>query len=339
MANHFAIIMSGGKGTRLWPKSTESQPKQYIPLINNKSLLRLTSERLGFIPEENVWVVTTEDQKLDVMREVEYIHENQITLEPEGRNTAPCIFLSLQDLMAQGAKEEDIVAIIPSDHMIKDHQAFSKTLNEAYAQALEKQTIILIGIKPDSPHTGYGYLEAGEKGKILSFKEKPDQLTAQNYFFSGRYFWNSGIFVASIQTFLKEFKEHCPDYFKRMKEYKKATNDQGRLQAYSLFSATSFDYAVLEKCQNVSMIEADFDWNDLGSWSAFEKSLSAKDQNYILSSSKVETMDSKNNIICVSDLDLALIGINDLVIVQEGNKLLISIKSRSQEVKEIQKRL
>jgi mannose-1-phosphate guanylyltransferase len=340
---NFALIMAGGKGTRVWPESTDEKPKQYLPIVGESSLLHQTLERFeGYIPADQRYIITTEEQRpLATEHSNGLMPSENLILEPEGRNTAPCILLALLDLLARGASEEDIVSIVSSDHLIRPHQAFQDDLKKA-AELASEGFIVTLGIPVRNPHTGYGYILRGEQQgpgfKVQKFVEKPDLETAKKYQESGEYYWNAGNFVAKISTMLKEFSAHCPEIAQFKDELLSALQSKsGVANCYSKLAKISIDYAVMEKSENVAVVPVTFEWNDLGSWDALEEVISAKEGNcFIKDPQKSFVEDSQGNIILSqSTKNISLLGVSDLVIIENGDHLVVFPKSRAQEIKKI----
>ena len=338
------VIMSGGKGTRFWPVSTTANPKQYLSLTSKNSLLEETLNRLdGLASSEKRYIVTTKDQKdLVELHSRDKIREkNGIIFEPSGRNTAPCVLLSIVHLLNQGLNEDDVIAILPSDQVIENQENFQKTLEVAFNIAKEQDNIVTIGIPPSSPHTGYGYIHRGDKLEsrvfpVKSFVEKPDLKTAKSYLASGSYFWNAGIFVASLGTLINEFKMHSPKIFEYFDDLlKHIDNEMELFEIYNKIPPNSIDYAVMEKSSKILVVEADFDWNDLGSWDALENVLEYEKENINVNAKNIHVINSKGNIIFGQDKKVALIDVKDLVVVCHNDTLLIMPKSSSQQVKNI----
>ena len=317
----FGLLMAGGKGTRLWPKSTEKFPKQFLPLINSQSFLKNSLDRLlGIIPKENLYVVSTDDQKHLVERDY-----GQVITEPVGRNTAPCIYLSLLELEANGCGESDVVCIFPADHYIDPVGAFHQTIQEGVAMAKGKEELVIVGITPEYPHTGYGYIEKGRGERVASFKEKPCKQLAQEYMDSGKYLWNAGIFLGTWGAFYRHFKDFCPDYIK-------VSDPRSH---YEQFKAVSFDDAILERSPKLLFVEGAFHWSDVGEWKALEKIGHSSQENLSLGQTKMTSIDSQGNIIWDDEGHVALIGVSNLVVIRHEGKLLVMNKDRSGDIKKL----
>ena len=339
----YCLIMAGGKGTRFWPESTKFHPKQYLKLMGEKTLLTETCERLeGLIPFDQRYVVTVVDQKLLCAESTfNKINNDGVILEPAGRNTAPCILLSLATLLKKGVRDDDVVVILPSDHVILNTKGFQNTLEKAFKHCLAQQEIVTIGINPNFPHTGFGYIEKGEKNdesiyKVLQFKEKPNYELAQEYLKSGNYLWNAGMFVASIKTLREEFIEHAGEMYKYLEELKNAVGDFDKLSAvYNQIPADSLDYAIMEKSKRVSVIPAEFDWNDLGSWDALSNVISSVEDNTVVKADGYSFLNSRENIIFAPGKFVSLINMEKHVVVVNDKVVLVTPIKDSQDVKKV----
>lgn len=335
--------MAGGKGTRLWPESTEERPKQYLKLFGDQSLLQGTLSRYQpLCSSEQLFIVTTQEQKslaLEQSRDV--LNEGQIIIEPQGRDTAACILLSLAFLESKGLKDYDILAFAPSDHIILQREKFIQTMERAIQRARESEHIVTIGIRPHFPHTGFGYIKKSRETSINcylvdQFVEKPDLETAKEYLISGDYFWNAGLFLAKLGVFKSEFMAHAPELFQYYDQMIQALRGGiNILPLYEQLKKISIDYAIMEKSHKIEVTPADFDWNDLGSWKAFSDVIEEKEGNTVIQSPGVRALDSKGNLIFSSEQKISLVGINDLVIVSNSEHLLLMKKERAEEVKKI----
>ena len=346
--NLYGIVMAGGQGTRFWPESTAKKPKQYIALAGETSLLTQSLERFeGLIPSERRYVVTVKAQEeLAKQHSKNNIATNGLIFEPAGRNTAPCILLAIAALVVEGAKLDDVVCIVPSDHVILNENGFRKTVEIASIEASKQQRIVTIGIVPTFPHTGYGYIQKaelqGEAFSVKQFREKPDQETAKSYLKTGEYLWNAGMFVSPIGIFLRELETCSPETFKSYNALVDAlTKKDEKLLAdiYGQMPKDSIDYAVMEKSKFVSVVPSQFDWNDLGSWDALESIMQATDGNFNVSGDRVLTHEASGNIIFTPGKTTALVGVNDLVVVSNEHSVLVMPKSKSQDVKKIVEKL
>lgn len=341
--NLYALIMAGGQGTRFWPESTSKKPKQYLSLTGEKSLLAKTLGRFDSLVEPaRRHIVTVKEQEVLAKENSKgLIAENGLIFEPSGRNTAPCILLSMAFLEAHGAKEDDVLAIVPSDHVILNEGGFRETLKRAAETALKEASIVTIGIKPNFPHTGYGYIHRGseitnEIFSVQQFKEKPDRKTAETYVATGEYFWNAGMFVSSLKTLKEEFEKCSPETFKFYGDLKSAIGNEAKVaEIYNQIPQDSIDYAIMEKSQRVHVVAAAFDWNDLGSWDALESVVNETQGNTLVEARDCFVKEAEGNIIYAPGKHITLIGVKDLIVVSNEKTLVVLPKSRSQEIKEV----
>jgi len=347
------IILCGGSGTRLWPISRTLMPKQFVKLFDGESLFQLTVERNHNICHRQYIVSNAEQYFLavDQLNEMQ-LKRNNFLLEPVGRNTAPAIALACFDLDA-----EEIVLVSPSDHLIKDQKAYEKVVARAKELA-ENDNLVTFGIKPEYAETGYGYIEADGED-VKAFHEKPDVSVAETYFDAGNYYWNSGMFCFKAGVFLEELKEYAPDiYNSSFQAYNNAKSDdvnaENTLGYDDMVRVThddmaaipedSIDYAVMEKSNKVKVVVSDIGWSDLGSFDALYKELD-KDENKNASivagkqnQDAIITDNASDNLI-ISNKLVAVIDVDDLLIVDTVDALLISKKGSSQKVKEVVKTL
>jgi len=338
----FCLVMAGGKGTRFWPESTTKKPKQYLNLTSEKSLLTETLLRFdGLVPNEKRYIVTVKEQAgLADENSTGMVSKDGLIFEPSGRNTAPCILLSLATLKAQGASDDDVVTIVPSDHVIMNAEGFRQTIKGAVDLAAANDYIVTIGIPPHFPHTGFGYIQKGESVEsafaVSEFKEKPDFDTAKSYLASGNYFWNAGMFLGKIGVLLEEFKKHSPETFCHYESLLAAIGDEKQLaEVYNKIPKDSIDYAIMEKSTRVAVCEARFDWNDLGSWDALESVLDKQRENTIVKADDVYLENSEGNIIYAPDKFVSLINMQDTIVISNEKSVVVLPKKDSQNVKHI----
>ena len=333
--------MAGGQGTRLWPESTSKKPKQYLCLVSDKSLLQESLERFqGLVDRERRFVVTTREQKSLAQAHTKgAVNKDGLIFEPMGKNTAPCLLLSLAVLANSGAAHDDLIAVLPADHVILGTVEFQKTLTRAFSHA-ESDKIITVGIRPTFPHTGYGYIHKSREHvpllfDVKEFVEKPNSETAKNYLRSGEYFWNAGIFVAALGTFLNEFERCAPEifvFFEKLKRY--ALDREALEEVYKEMPSDSIDYAVMEKSSNILVTPATFDWNDLGSWEALGAFLPQEKGNAL--KAKASYMkNARGNIVFSPHQSIFLEDVHDKIIVSNDKALVILPKEKSQNIKEI----
>lgn len=332
MKDVFFIILAGGSGQRLWPLSSKKCPKHLIPFLNNKSLLEQTIDRIRPITnKENIWIVTNQEQyeltKKHVNIPTENIPTENILSEPATKNTGPAILWTCHKI--NPINPEAIMVVLPTDHYIPDKQKFNSILMKAVRHAQTEDKIIIIGIVPTHPAIGYGYIQAEFSDKqncypIKKFHEKPDLEKAKQYIQKSDFFWNGGIFIGKVKTFLNEFKIHNPTLLHSMQKV-----IQNQLN-YSELESISIDYTVMEKSKNISVIPADFEWYDVGNLTVF---LTLKKQFEKNREENTVNVNSHNNLISTNKKIVVCIGINDLCIVETNDTILIAKQKDTESVK------
>ncbi len=341
-----ALIMAGGKGERFWPKSRQSLPKQFLSLTGDgKTMLQLTVERISDqISLKDTYVVTNEKYKSIVTQQLPELPIRNIICEPEGRNTAPCIGLGSATISLRYPNEDPVITVLPADHMVKDIESFRECLNSACEVAYERQCIVTIGIRPEYPETGYGYIkydkDSGENGiyKVSTFVEKPDRETAKVYLERGDYLWNSGMFIWSLSSIRDAYKKFLPDTYDKLvtiKDLAKTCDDKGIDMVFSSMESESVDYGIMEKADNIFIIPGDFGWDDVGSWPALKR-INDTDTAGNFISGNVASLDNSGCIIDSSSGKLvAAFGLNDIIIVDTDDVLLVTDKNHSANIKEL----
>ena len=332
------IILCGGSGTRLWPISRTLMPKQFVKLFEDKSLFQLTVERNSKVCDSQ-FIVSNAEQYFLALDQLEELHKanNKYLLEPVGRNTAPAIALACMAL-----DNEEIVLVTPSDHLIKDEDAYAKVLQTAKGLAAE-DNLVTFGITPTFAETGFGYIEA-EGFDVKAFHEKPNLQTAQEYLEAGNYYWNSGMFMFKAGVFLEELKKYAPAvYESSLEAYNKSQKSEENLirikhEDMLNIPEDSIDYAVMEKSTKVKVVPSSIDWSDVGSFDALFEEL-PKDENNNTLTDKHIAIDSKNNLVYAKEKYVATVDVQDLIIVDTGDALLVSKKGSSQKVKEVVKEI
>lgn len=337
--------MAGGIGSRFWPMSRNNFPKQFLDILGTgKSLLQQTYDRFTAIcPPENIFIVTNESYVEHVRLQLPQMHENQILAEPQRRNTAPCIAYAAFKIRSINPKANMVVA--PSDHIIRDTEGFIQAISKALAFTEKNDSLLTLGIEPNRPDTGYGYIqfnddESTEKFKISrvkTFTEKPNLEMAKFFLKSGDFLWNAGIFVWNIQAILNAFSQNLPEMYSIFDEGKDLfnTSDEADFirKAYTQCTNISIDYGIMEKAKNVFVLAAEFGWSDLGTWrSLYEHVPHDEHGNAIVGNVMMEN--STGCIINVSKDRLAVIqGLHDFIVVQSENVLLICRKDDEQLVR------
>jgi len=341
------VIMAGGRGTRFWPLSRTDSPKQLLALASGRSLLRDTFDRVEpLVGADRILVVTSGNLAAAIGAALPGLPAGHIITEPTGRNTAPCAVLGMG--LAGRIDPAAPVALLPADHFIPDDEAFRTQLSEAFALAGDRETVVTLGIPPDRPETGFGYLEIAPAGEEsgpadgLAFHEKPDAATAEAYVRSGRHFWNSGIFVWNPRRFAAAAASHLPEVARMMgpavDSYGTDAFAPALEDAYRDCPADSIDFAVMEKLADFLVLPATFRWSDLGSWDAWGE-LAPVLPGGNRGRGDLIAVDSSDNILNAPDRLVALVGVRDLVVVDSPDALLICQRSQAQRIKEIIARL
>ena len=354
---HVAIL-AGGVGSRLWPRSRNSRPKQFSDITGaGLTMLQATTDRLsGLVPREKIMVVTGTAYVDLVAEQLPWMPAKNIIAEPRGRNTAPAIGLVAVHLRRQNPSA--IFAVLPADHVILDRERFQVALRKA-EQAAHDGYLVTLGIEPDQPHTGYGYIQRGEPlghtadmnraeslpvFDVKRFLEKPDRATAKTFLADGGYYWNGGIFVSRADRMLAEIERQMPAAYACFDQITagldQPNSQQITEQAWTEMPSISIDYGVMEGAERVAMVPLQAGWNDVGSWDALTAVLEPDSDGNYVAAGTVESVDSQGNIIyCDKKPLVALIGAEDLVIVDTGDVLLVGHKHKMQQVKDMVERL
>jgi mannose-1-phosphate guanylyltransferase len=346
MDNRFVIIMAGGVGSRFWPLSRRETPKQFLDILGTgETLLQQTFRRFSSIcPASNIFVVTNQDHKNLVTGQLDINPEN-VLAEPFRRNTAPCLAYGTFRILQENP--DAVITVTPADHLIKKEDEFSRVINQSIDFVRTNDALLTLGIKPDRPETGYGYIQADLKKKVdkysalhkvKTFTEKPDINLARIFLQSGDFYWNSGIFFWNLNTILRAFEKYLPDMYMAFDEGKSligTMEEEGFIRrTYAECKSISIDYGIMEKADNVFVMCADIGWSDLGSWtSLYDHSAKDKRGNAIISGD-IFSYDNKGNIINISDGKVAVIqGLEDFIVVEVDDVLLIVKKSEEQNIK------
>lgn len=346
MSARYAVIMAGGKGERFWPLSTSKHPKQLLALVGDKALIAQAVERLnGLIPPQNVFVVTNADLVEATQKAAPMLPPENIVGEPIGRDTAAAVACGGALVGARDPKA--VFAVLTADQVMGDLDIFKATLKGGMDLAEKNEILVTIGIQPTFPSTGFGYIESGSDfasadgvrfKKAVRFVEKPDVQTAQGYLDTGKFFWNSGMFIWSVPTLGKAFAAHCPAMKKLMDDLtayaRRGEISQGLEKIYPGLGKISVDYALMEKADNIVMACGTFAWDDIGTWPALESHYPQDgDGNTLIGC--CQQVDAKNNIIFSKDRLTAVIGAEDLIVVQADGVTLVCTKDRAQDIKKM----
>jgi mannose-1-phosphate guanylyltransferase len=341
--NVYAVIMAGGIGARFWPRSKKKSPKQLLKIVGENTMIQETVKRInGLVPKENILIVTNEIQKPGIMEQLPEIPVENIIVEPFGRNTAACI--GLASIIIQKRSPDAITFVMPADHIIKDNEKFLETLKTAAKFSSEKNALVTIGIQPTRPETGYGYIQIDEDSgknnvyKVLTFAEKPNYATAVNFMKSGDFFWNSGMFIWKIDTILNEISNLMPDLFEGLIQIKEQINNPDfpnkLTEIYGHLKSISIDYGIMEKSDKVYLVKGIFSWSDVGSWEAVYE-LSNKDADGNVKVGTVYTDMALDSYIYSPDKLTAVIGLDNVIVINCNNALLICKRDKAQDVKNV----
>lgn len=340
----YALILAGGKGTRLYPLSRSDNPKQFLKVINDKSFLVNTVDRIKpIVNKENIYVVTNKDYESKIREELCDIGVENIFTEPENKETATCIGLSAVKLLK---KDKDAVMIVlPSDHYIEGEKSYVETLKQAVEIADRRRGIVTIGISPKRPETGYGYIEMGERinsnvptYRVARFTEKPNVEVAKDFLLKGTYLWNSGMFIFRADVILREIERYLPRMYKSLMEIYKYIGEEEEEKVieeqYKLIDGISIDFGVMQKTRKGFVVKCDFLWDDIGSFTALSRFLNREKSNAVSNNVFLEECE---NCSIFGDNEKLIIGfgLKDLVIVDAGDVLLVMDKYKDQEIKHL----
>src|SRR6266516_3973946 len=342
----YALILAGGSGERFWPLSRRNRPKQLLRLVSERTLLEETVARLeGFVPTERILILTNIEQEKAVRDLLKAFPKQNIIAEPAHRDTAAAVALGAGWIAARD--HSATMLVLPADHVIADRAAFQETMKTAAAAAEETGALITIGIKPTWACPGFGYIEQGEPvrlrsdGKIavhrvVRFREKPNVDLAESFLRKGNFRWNAGMFVWSVPTVLSEFNRHAPelaDFISQVRSPKDL--DKVLHERFAKLPRISFDYAIMEKTEHVLVVEASFDWDDVGSWQAVAHYFK-KDEQGNAANSALTALDSSDNIIFNDgETTVALLGVHNLVVVRTGDAILICHRHQAEKIKNL----
>ncbi|MCO6494259.1 MAG: mannose-1-phosphate guanylyltransferase [Bacteroidetes bacterium] len=343
--NHYAIIMAGGIGSRFWPWSKKSFPKQFLDIMGTgQTLLQLTYSRFkNIVPQENIYIISNEVYTPLIQEQLPEINSDNIIKEPQAMNTAPCVLYATSKIHA---KNKDAVCVFaPSDHLILKEKTFIDTTIAGLEFAEKENTLVTIGITPNRPDTGYGYIQflTNKQNqfahKVKTFTEKPDLELAQTFIESGDFLWNAGIFIWASKTILNAFEIFQPDLFKLFKDGNKFYNSNEEQdyirKIYPQTKNISIDYAIMEKADNVCVIPADLGWSDLGTWKSLFEVREKTMENNVIHGDKILVMDTKNSLVLNQEKEKVVVvnGLKNMMVINTEDALLICELNREQEVK------
>lgn len=353
-----AIIMAGGSGERFWPLSTPEKPKQLLNIFSEKTMIRETVDRIiPIIEKEKIFIATNELQEKGIKEELKDIPIENIIIEPGFKDTAAAIGYGtliieekFKNKLQNGEKIQ--IVVLASDHLIKDEELFREIVKKGVEEANQHNVIVTLGIKPHKPETGYGYIEAKNEEsvelnkiyKVKRFREKPNLETAENYLSSGKYLWNSGMFIFTSETIFKNFEvlmEEHTEIFEKIRNKIRGTHLIGKdlanliREEFKKFEKISIDFGLMEYSRNIRVIPVNIGWNDIGSFNALEEIFSKNESGNILRFVNITELDSKDNIIVGDNSNISLLGVQNLVVVKNGDNILIANKNRTQDIKKI----
>lgn len=336
----YCVIMAGGRGTRFWPSSRRKRPKQMLNIVGSEPMLQMTVDRLKKVKcVKDIFIVTGKDLVPVIRKEIRGVKPSHILAEPSGKNTAPCIALAA--LHIQKKHPDAVMGVFPADHLIVGHKKFEKAIHTAKYLANKNSSLITVGIEPTFPATSYGYIQFDRNSpedhlnafRVKTFAEKPHLKLAERFLKSKDFLWNAGIFVWKISSFFTQLKIHMPelhDQFSKIKKF--LDNKQSYDSAWDRIIPESIDYGLLEKSDEIYVVRGEFNWSDLGSWNAvYDISPKTKGENVVRGEGIV--LDGKNNFIQSNGHFTAIIGIDDLVVVNTDDATLVVPRNRVEEVK------
>lgn len=339
-----ALIMAGGRGERFWPKSRQNMPKQFLSLINDeKTMIQMTVERiLPLVEMKDIYVVTNQDYRQLVRTQLPDLPEENILCEPVGKNTAPCIGLGAVHMAKKYG--DAVMMVLPSDHLIKYNSIFINTLKDACAVAEQGNNLMTLGITPDSPETGYGYIKflpektLGRAFKVERFVEKPDLETAKVYLATEQYLWNSGMFIWKVSTILKNMEQYLPETYAGLQKIQAAigTAEEHKVlgSEFQSFKSESIDYGIMERAQSIYVLSGSFGWDDIGSWLAVGRFKKSNEFGNVVNGNVV-AVDTKSSIIQGGNKLIACVGLRDVIVVDTEDALLVCESGSAGSIKQV----
>ena len=343
MNNRYCVIMSGGVGSRFWPFSRTDCPKQFLDFLGTgRSLIQMTYDRfVRLIPKENIFIASNEVYKDLILEQLPEMQEDRILLEPQRRNTAPCIAWAAYHIQAINPNANIVVA--PSDHLILNETAFLSVIEQGFDFVSSRPALLTLGITPNRPETGYGYIQVGENGEngistVKTFTEKPNAELAKVFVESGEFFWNAGIFLWNVQSIIKAIQRYLPEISSRFEEgipvYNTDAEKDFIAHNFPACPNISIDFGVMEKASNVFMLQADFGWSDLGTWGSLYDRLAKDKEDNVVLKCKTLMYESKGNIVAVPRKLVVLNGLEDFIVAESDNVLLICKKEEEQRIRQ-----
>lgn len=342
--NYYAIIMAGGVGSRFWPVSTQKFPKQFHDMLGTgQSLIQRTFERINeLVPTNNILIATNANYEKLVLQQLPQMNNKQLLLEPTMRNTAPCILYAA--LKIYNKNPDAVMLVAPSDHWIKDEGEFLRNIKTSFDACSSEDILMTLGIQPDHPNTGYGYIRYDKSDKeikkVTRFTEKPDLETAQQFLENGNYLWNAGIFIWSAKSIIKAFKTYLPEMVAILDDGEQAYNtdfeDDFIRNNYGKCENISIDFAIMERANNVHVLPVDFGWNDLGTWGSLYGKLKKDENENAVVGANVIFRDAKGNMIRTENGKRVVVqGLEDFIVVEKKDVIMICPRKDDQDIKKI----
>ena len=338
----YCVIMAGGSGTRFWPYSRHNRPKQLLKIVGETSMLQMTVDRLKKINTvQDIFIVTRQDLAESIKKEVTGVKSENIIIEPSGKNTAPCIGLSA--LKIAKLEKNAVMGIFPADHLIIGHKRFAKAITSAKHIARRNNALVTIGLKPTFPSTGYGYIQYDPDSdsdhldayNVKVFAEKPHLSLAKKFIKSGDFLWNSGMFIWGVDTFFQNIKKYMPDLNSRLEQIDKLiTSGKDFKDVWEKIKPESIDYGIMEKAKDVYLIKAKFEWSDLGSWNTVYDHMHKNDEGNAIKGDGI-VFNGKDNFIQSDNRFTAVVGLDNIVVVNTDDATLVIPKDRVEDVKDL----
>ena len=348
--NLYSVIMAGGSGVRFWPQSRRHRPKQLLNIVGEKTMIRATVDRIAPVtPFDRMMVVTGTRHAENILKQIPEIPESSIVAEPVSRNTAPCVALAAYKLAKNDP--DAVMVVLPADHLITKEDEFRSVLEAAKKLAFDTEDLLTFGIVPDRAETGYGYIHVGAKvtefnglkaHRVERFVEKPDIKTAQSYLKLGNYLWNSGMFIWKVSSIIKAIERYLPVVAKAMEKLYPALNTPDEAKALELvyegLPDISIDYGVMERADNVLVIPIDVGWNDVGSWTSLQDVWNTDEEGNAVKG-KILSLNAKGCVVSSPQKLTALVGVEDIIVVDTPDAILVCRKDRAQDIKQLQELL
>ncbi len=343
----YGVIMAGGKGERFWPLSSESRPKQLLPITSDRNMLQVTLDRIeDFIPIDRTLIVCGESIKDAILERCEKVTEASILTEPFGRNT--CLAVGYAAIHLHKENPDAVMVVLSADHLIEPAAKLLKVIKVGTGIAAKEDKLITIGIVPTRAETGYGYIELGEQHReinnvnvfiVSAFKEKPRPTVAQQYYYGGKHLWNSGMFIWSVKAIMNALEQYMPEMYQALLDYEKHigtdAEEKARHELYEEAEAVSIDIAVMEQADNVLTLRGDFVWDDVGSWMSLQRFMDKDKENNVIVGSAVTLNTYESTIYNDNDGLIAALGVSDVVIARAGEVVMVAHKTQLDKIKDL----